>query len=276
MGKLRIKTLGDEEKEQEQKKKTEKKREAKKAAEKAAITSVESATVIAIRPEPEKQSASEDKGPRNDETKSKKTKKKKFQKNQQTRSKKYNEARIKVDRTKKYSLKEALQLLPQVHIAKFDESVELHINTEETGINGAVQLPHGTGKKLRVAIANDQILAEIEKGKINFDVLLSHPAMMPKLAKVAKILGPRGLMPNPKNGTITSDPEKTALQFEGGHMNYKTEPKTPIMHLMIGKLSFGPEKLEENIKIVFASLRNAKAKQVVLKSTMSPGIKLDF
>ena len=159
-------------------------------------------------------------------------------------------------------------------MAKFDETVELHVNTIATGISGNITLPHGAGKKTRVAIATDALIAEIEKGKIDFDVLLSAPEMMPKLAKVAKILGPRGLMPNPKNGTISPKPEELAKKFEEGLMNFKTEAKAPIIHMVVGKMSFGPEKLSENIASAIDAIKKANIINVTLKSSMSPGIKL--
>ena len=98
--------------------------------------------------------------------------------------------------------------------------------------------------------------------------------MMVKLAKVAKILGPRGLMPNPKNGTIAAKPEEVAKKFEGGQLNYKTEAKAPIIHLTVGKMSFGPEKLTENIEAFIAAIKKPNIVNVTLKSTMSPGLKI--
>lgn len=275
MGKIRIKELGDEQEEQK-KQEAKKKKEAKKIAKaEPVVNDVETPVILGTQSEALRTPES-DPGQASMTEEPKKTKKKKFAKNKKSRSAKYKEARQKIDPAKKYALKDALELLSTIHLADFDETVELHINTEEAGISGNIDLPHGTGKKLRVAIASDQILAEVEKGKINFDVLLAQPAMMPKLAKVAKILGPRGLMPNPKNGTITQNPEETAKKYEGGHMNYKTEAKTPVMHMSVGKLSFGDKKLQENIETFLSALKNTKVKKAVLKSTMSPGIKLQL
>ena len=137
-----------------------------------------------------------------------------------------------------------------------------------------MKLPHGTGKTTKVKIVDDALLAEIESGKISFDILVATPAMMPKLAKVAKILGPRGLMPNPKAGTITEKPEEVVKKYEGGVNNFRTELKAPIIHLTVGKLSFGEEKLSQNIKSAFDAVKKENIKTAVLKSTMSPGIKL--
>jgi large subunit ribosomal protein L1 len=135
-------------------------------------------------------------------------------------------------------------------------------------------LPNGTGKKTKVAIADDALIAEVEKGVISFDILVATPSMMPKLAKVAKVLGPKGLMPNPKNGTITDKPEEVAKKYEGGQVNFKTETKTPIIHLTVGKMSFGHEKLTENINALITAVKKSNIVNATLKSTMSPGIKL--
>jgi len=175
-----------------------------------------------------------------------------------------------------------LGLLEKAHLAKFDETVELHINTLTTGLSGQVTLPHGTGKQTRVAIiapasnaaAAEALLKDIEVGRINFDVLIATPDAMPKLARVAKVLGPKGLMPNPKNGTITPNPENIAKQYEGGQMQYKTEAKTPVMHVAVGKLSFGPDKLSENIEKFVATVKPENIRNITLKSTMSPAVKL--
>lgn len=208
-------------------------------------------------------------------TKKKRTVKKKETSSKKSRSDKYLEVRAKVDANKKYRLAEALDVLPSLKVAKFDETVELHINTTEPGISGTVVLPHGTGKQIRVAIADDDVIAEIVKGKINFDVLVATPQTMPKLAKVAKVLGPRGLMPNPKNGTVSQNPEDVVKKFQGGQIGFKTEAKLPVLHVAVGKVSFGKEKLTENINTMLSAVNKDKVKKITLKSTMSPAIKLD-
>ena len=148
----------------------------------------------------------------------------------------------------------------------------------EKGLRGNVSLPHGTGKKIRVAIADsdtiEKIVSEVEKGKIGFDALVAHPSVMPKLARIAKFLGPKGLMPNPKNGTISPTPEKVAKKLETGEINWKTESDFPIIHLVIGKLSFKDNQLAENYSALVKSIGPTKIKNVTLKSTMSPGIKV--
>ena len=270
MGKIRIKTIGDEEQELKQKEEKDRKRAEKKAR--------ESAQEVVPQSEPEQpqaQTEAKTEIQAEEEVKQpKKTKKAKFTKKARGRSSNYTAKVMDVDKNKTYSLTEALELLKKVNLAKFDETVELHINTIEAGINGTVKLPHGTGKELRIAIADDAILTDVEKGKINFDILIAEPSMMPKLARVAKVLGPKGLMPNPKNGTISDNPQEAMKKFQGGQISFKTESKVPLMHLTVGKMSYGTEKLSENIKTIIGAVKKDRISKVVLKSTMSPAIKL--
>lgn len=288
MGKIRIRTLGDQELEKKQKQKAKLKQETKKMTKVPGLKGGE--RVVAVGPTEEelarldlqarqaKIEAQKNAPAEKVEEKEEKTQKKKSRKprKKQGRSKNYLATAKLIDKTKAYPLTEALTLLTKTHLADFDETVELHVNTTETGISGTVILPFGSGKEIRIAIANDQIIDDVQKGKIDFDILLATPNMMPKLAKVARFLGPKGLMPNPKNNTITNDPEKTALSFAKGQMNFKTEVKAPIIHLRVGKLSFGGKKLEENIKTVINAIKKEKIKNITLKSTMSPGLKLDL
>lgn len=284
MGKIRVKTLGDESLEQEQKKEARLAREARQAKKRQEKKRTAKAPglkggerVVAVGPTEEEQAKLEVPTPQ--ETKVEKVvkvaKKEKETRHTRKRGRKYQAVAEMVDKNKRYSLGQALELLPKLRLAKFDETVELHINTIETGLSGNLSLPHGSGKKVRVAIADEKLIADIEKGKIEFDILLATPEMMPKLAKVAKYLGPRGLMPNPKTGTITQKPEEEAKKYEAGALRFKTEQKAPIIHLTIGKLSFGEKKLSENIKAVFSAIQAGKIKNATLKSTMSPGIKLE-
>lgn len=196
------------------------------------------------------------------------------------RGKRYKEALIKVDHHKIYKVEEAFKLLREIHLARFDESVEVHINVVEKGIRGMVSLPHGTGKKIRVVIADtttiDKLVAEIEKGIINFDTLVAHPQVMGKLGKVAKFLGPKGLMPNPKNGTISPTPEKVAEKIKGGETAWKTESDFPLIHFVIGKLSFADKQLMENFQTLVKAIGDVKIQAVTLKSSMSPGIKIQI
>lgn len=277
MGKIRVRTLGDEAEEQqkkEAKKRAEEKRiEAAKQTAANTAAAEEAGTVV----EPRIEAEAEAKAPEKKKVVKKQTKREK------AHSSKYLAKAQILDKNKAYKLAEAVKLLPELTMAKFDETVELHINTTES-VSGQMNLPHGTGKQTRVAIINpgedaqaaDTMIKDIESGKIDFDVLIATPDAMPRLARVARVLGPRGLMPNPKNGTVTPKPEETAKKFAGGQMNFKTEAKFPILHLVVGKVSFGNEKLEENIKTALKIVDTKKIKNATLKSTMSPGIRLDM
>lgn len=203
--------------------------------------------------------------------KAKKVKKKPSRK----RGKRYQEARKKVDRTKFYSLSEAIKLTKTTSISRFNGAVEVHLSTHQVGLKGTVKFPYGTGKSQRIAIATDELLGKIAKGKVDFDILLATPAMMPKLAKYAKILGPRGLMPNPKAGTVTDDPEKLARQL-AGKVQFRTEAKAPLIHMVIGKVDSKERDLEENLKTLIEAVGKTNIKKAVLTSTMGPGIKVDL
>ncbi|KKR29949.1 MAG: 50S ribosomal protein L1 [Candidatus Gottesmanbacteria bacterium GW2011_GWC2_39_8] len=174
----------------------------------------------------------------------------------------------------------ALKLLRDVTLTKFDGTVEIHINTVEKGLRGSVQLPHGTGREVRVKIADDKtidaIVESINGGKIDFDVLIAHPGVMSKLARVARILGPKGLMPNPKSGTISPTPEKVADKMSKGEIQWKTEADFPLIHQVLGKLSFKDEQLQDNFKALVKSIDQIKISKITIKSTMSPGIKVEL
>ncbi|MCL4387497.1 50S ribosomal protein L1 [Patescibacteria group bacterium] len=268
MGKIRIKTIGDEEAEKKQEEETRRKKEAKIAEAKAKAAEEKEEETSETKAEETKAE------PTKEVTSKEQQKKPKAKFEKAARSKKYSDLKIKVDPKQTYSVSQALELLKDLQRAKFDETVELHINLSEKGVSGQVTLPHGTGKKTRVAIADDKLIAEIEGGKIEFDVLIAEPAVMPKLAKVARVLGPRGLMPNPKNGTISPKPEEVAKKYEGGQISFKTESKAPIIHLIVGKMSFGDKKLEENIQTILKAIKKYQVINATLKSTMSPGIKV--
>jgi large subunit ribosomal protein L1 len=267
MGKIRVKTFGDEETEQEEKKKQQQRKDAKKMAlvkkDEPEIKPVESVTENPIPKEIPQELKEEVKV----------KKEKKFE-DKAFHSKAYQTLSDIVDKSKIYTLNEGLELLTKLQRNKFDETVELHLNTVSSGVSGNVTLPHGTGKKTKVSIATDELIAEIEKGKIEFDILLAEPTMMAKLAKVAKVLGPKGLMPNPKNGTITTNPQEALKKYEGGQVNFKTEAKSPLMHLTVGKMSFGKEKLVQNIESLITAVKKSNIVNATLKSTMSPGIKI--
>ncbi len=205
------------------------------------------------------------------------------------RSKKYQKVVKEVDKSKSYSLNEAVDLVKKLSYSKFDGTLEAHINTTQTGIRGLVPLPYASGKKLHILafgkgasqsgadkVGDEASIEEINKGKIDFDLLLTTPEWMPKLAKVAKNLGPRGLMPNPKSGTITEDLKKAVESFQAGKTEYKTESKAPVMHLGLGKLTQPSEELAANIKILLQTIGKTRIKKVTLSPTMGPSVKVDL
>ncbi len=267
MGKIRVKTLGSEELEEKEKKERKTKKDQKIA--------VKTDNIIAAKTELKPTDAESEK------TKDKKRSSKKTKKNH---SKKYTASVKLIDKTRIYNINEALKLLEKVKLSRMDETVELHINTTETGISGSVTLPNGTGKAIKVKIASpskdqkefNELIKNIEKGVYDFDVLVATPDAMPILAKFARFLGPKGLMPNPKNGTVTNDPETVIKRYEKGEMGFKTEGKAPIIHLRVGKISFGEKKLSENIKEIISAVKKERIKNITLKSTMSPGMKLEI
>ena len=186
-----------------------------------------------------------------------------------------------IDKKKLYSLKQAIKLIKTTSNTRFAASVDTHFNLVSAGkkaaaISGSVRLPFGTGKKTVVAVADDKIIDQIASGKIKFDILVAHPSFMPKLAKYARILGPKGLMPNPKKGTISQTPEKRAQELEAGETAWKTEPNNPLVHQTIGKVSFTEKQLEENILALIKSIGLSKIAKLTLSSTMGPGIKVDL
>lgn len=192
------------------------------------------------------------------------------------RGAKYRKAASQVDSEKTYSIADAVALLKKVKYAKFDESVELHMSVSKTGLKGEVSLPHSTGKTVRVRIADDATLDEIEKGKIEFDVLIAHPSFMGKLAKYARVLGPKGLMPNPKTGTVSPNPEEVVKKFEKGTMQWKTEAKFPLIHQMVAKISSEEKQIEENILAFLQSVGKTNIQSAFLKSSMSPSLQLEL
>ncbi len=253
MGKIRTRFIGIEEIEKQQKEE-QKKRSSEKKVEK-----VQDETSEEVH------------------TQSKKSKKqsKKMVK-ERSRGKKYKEALKKIDEKKLYELTEAVEILKKIAFAKFEESVELHINVLSEGLRGEIELPHTTGKSVRIAIVNDKVLADIEKGTIEFDILISHPSFMPKLAKYARTLGPKGLMPNPKAGTVSPNPEETAKKFEKGMLRWKAESKFPIVHQLIAKLPHETKTIVENAVAFLNSVGKKNIKAAFIKSTMSPSLKINL
>ena len=191
------------------------------------------------------------------------------------RSSRYLKAKSQVDHTQTYPLLKAIKLLKKVSFSRFNGSVETHFVTHQAGLKGEVKFPHSTGKTSKIAIVDDDLLKQIEKGKIDFNVLLSTPQMMPKLAKYAKILGPKGLMPNPKAGTITDNPQALAKKM-ADKTRFRAETKAPLIHHVIGKVNDSPKNLQENFFALINAVGVKNIKKAVLASTMGPGIKIDL
>jgi len=192
------------------------------------------------------------------------------------RGKKYQEKKKMIEEDRSYSLKEALDLLKKVSLGKFKGTVEVHFNVSEKGLSGEVNLPFSTGKTRRVVVFSPDLTEEIKAGKVNFDVLLASPADMPKILPLAKVLGPRGLMPNPKNGTLVPDPEKALGNFSANAVTYKTEKDFPLIHTIIGKIDQPTEELQANFEALVKAINGKNIKKAIIKSTMSPGIKVNF
>lgn len=222
------------------------------------------------------------------------------------RGKKYLESRTKVNREAKYSLDEALELLREAAYAKFDETVEVAMRLgvdpkyPDQQVRGSVVLPHGTGRSVRVVVfakgekekeameagadvvGSDDLIARIQGGWLDFDKAVATPDMMGAVGKIGKILGPRGLMPNPKVGTVTFEVGRAVRDLKGGKVEFRVD-KTGTLHSGIGRISFGKEKIRENFLAFFEAIVKAKPpaakgnyiRSVALSSTMGPGIKLN-
>ena len=215
-------------------------------------------------------------------------------------------ANAKVDSNKAYSLKEASSLVKEINTTKFDSSVDLHIKLgvdpkkADQAIRGTVSLPHGTGKTKKVLVlctpdkeeaakgagadfvGLDEFIQKIEGGWTDVDVIIATPAVMPKIGKLGKVLGPRNLMPNPKTGTVTNDVAAAVNEVKGGKIAFKVD-KVGIIHASIGRVSFSAEKIAENsqelinalVKLKPSSSKGTYLKGVSMASTMSPGILID-
>lgn len=220
--------------------------------------------------------------------------------------KKFREAAAKVDRAALYTPLEAVKLVKELSGAKFDETVEAHfrlgVDTRKAdqNIRGSISLPHGTGKTVRVAvfaegaqaeqaaeagadvIGSDELIAQIQKGEINFDAAIATPMMMAKVGRIGKILGPRGLMPNPKLGTVTMDVAKMVSELKAGRVEYRAD-RYGICHVPLGRVSFDEQKLVENYAALYteilrvkpASAKGKYVKSISVSSTMGPGVKVD-
>lgn len=191
------------------------------------------------------------------------------------RSKKYTLAKSKLDKTQKYELAKAIEMVKDLSYSKFDGTVEAHLVVKEAGISTNVSFPHSTGKSIKVAIFSEKLAKDIEAGNIDFDILIASPSDMPKLTKFARVLGPKGLMPNPKNGTLTTNPEGKKKELEAGKVNVKTERKAPLMHIGVGKISMKTADLAENIEALLNALKG-KVNKLTISATMSPGVKVEI
>jgi len=221
--------------------------------------------------------------------------------------KRYKEISALVDKTKAYEPKEALKLAITTAKAKFDESMELHVKLGVDGKNadqqvrGTVVLPAGTGKSKKVLViakgdkadeatkcgadivGAEDVIAKIQSGWLDFDVCITTPDMMGFVGRVAKILGPKGLMPNPKSGTVTLDVKKAVAEVKAGKVEYRLD-KANIIHVAIGKLSFGADRLFENFDALMSAIIKAKPssskgtylRSISISSTMGPGIKVAY
>lgn len=269
MGKIRTRILGLEEVEKKQKEEQKKKAQERKKVRAPGLKGGERMVAVEVKEEElNKLKIAE-------EELKKKVREKKVKKIK-IRSKKYQLFKKMIDKNKNYSLKEAIALLKKMNDFNFDQSVEIHLNLDKTGLKGEVEFPYSIGKNIRAVIVDEEVLRKIEEGKIDFDILITHPSFMPKLARFAKILGPRGLMPNPKAGTISPNPEMVVKKFEKGMTRWKSEPKFPLVHQMVGKLKMKEEELEENIKAFLKAVGLNHIKEAYLKATMTPSIRLEF
>jgi large subunit ribosomal protein L1 len=221
--------------------------------------------------------------------------------------KKYRKAAAKVDRNKRYALEEACKLVPETKVANFDESVDLAVRLgvdpkhADQMVRGAIVLPHGTGKSLRVCViakgdkareakeagadhvGAEDIAERIQKENwIEFDSLVATPDMMGLVGRLGKVLGPKGLMPNPKMGTVTADVARAVRELKAGRVEFRVE-KAGVVHARVGKASFGGAKLHDNtkafletiIKLKPQSAKGTYVKSVTISTTMGPGIKID-
>ena len=207
------------------------------------------------------------------------------------RSAKYKAAleTIGVDGQLKYKVAEAVEMAQKGSYSKFSGTLEAHINTNMKNIRGLVSLPHATGRKLTVLafgkdadksgadlVGTEETIDEISKGKFNFDVLITTAEWMPKLAKAAKVLGPRGLMPNPKSGTITDNLEKAVTDIQSGKMEYRTEANGQVIHVSIGKVTQPVDEIVSNIKVLYNIIGKSRIKKMTLAPTMGPGVKVEL
>lgn len=192
------------------------------------------------------------------------------------RSKRYQLVRKKVDANKLYDLKTAVKLVKETTLSKFDGKVEAHVTILDIGNAGEIVFPHFEASSKKIVILNDTILAEIKDGKVDFDILIATPVTMPKLLPFAKLLGPKGLMPNPKSGTLTDKPEEAVKKLSVAKTMIKTEKKAPIVHIVVGKVSQPEAELEANVAELIKVIKPVKIKKLALCATMGPSVKVEI
>ena len=193
---------------------------------------------------------------------------------EKVRGKKYVESKGKVSKATNYKLEDAIKAVKEATYSKFDGTMELHLVVKKQGITAQVTLPFSTGKVKKIEIADEKTLAKLKEGKVDFDLLLATADMMPKLAMFARLLGPKGLMPNPKNGTVIKS-EKDAEKFKGNLITLKTEREAALIHTSFGKVSQKDEELVKNAEAILTALGGSKSiVRAFMKSTMSPSVKL--
>jgi len=197
----------------------------------------------------------------------------KVAKEPKVRSKLYLEKKAATDRNKFYSSQDAVELVKQVSYSKFPGIVELHLTVKKENLSTSVTLPYSTGKTRKIEVASAETIEKLTQGKVDFDLLLATADMMPKLVPFAKLLGPKGLMPNPKNGTIIKD-AKEADKFLGNTMTIKTEKKAPLIHTIIGKVDQADSELLANLEAIFKGVGKNQVLKAYLKPTMGPSVKL--
>lgn len=199
------------------------------------------------------------------------------------RSKSYHKAKESLEPGKLYSLKDAIELIKNISVSKYDGSVEIHLKlrkkkskTQTESGKGVFNLPHGTGKEKKIITLNEDLIEEIAKTKkINFDIALASPSLMPKVAKIAKILGPKGKMPDPKSGTVTDSPEQVIKEINSGKVQYRIDSGNNI-HQIVGRVSWDSQKLLENILVVFSTITKSKIESAFLTASVAPSIAIDL
>ncbi|HYD34767.1 MAG TPA: hypothetical protein VD999_01745 [Vitreimonas sp.] len=189
------------------------------------------------------------------------------------RGTKYVAVRAQVDKTKTYDPFAAVELVKKLSYSKFAGTITADAVVREENTQATLTFPHSTGQTIRAVVVSEEVLKDIEAGNINFEVLITEPRFMPQLAKFAKVLGPKGLMPNPKNGTVTTNPELKKQELEGGKVTLKGEKKAPLMHVTLGKTDMDTKALVENLQALLNALKG-KVVKLSLTATMSPSVKV--